>query len=232
MRSPWAVAAAVLAWLGLAGALGEGPGDVVSLWVLGLVFAMVCLRASKRRATDRLAPDPIEARHIDYPTPAMTDSGVALDQQPPASNDSTRVQFVSDELDEGASYEHDNAASPPRRTPDSAPRVVVAPAQTGDEGPRGNRRQTVATVVGTDTLGAEVMTAADVARWLGVPVEDVVAAMESGHMPGNKLGTEWRAAHEAVRRWLDGRWTAAQVPERSPEVEPQPPQSLVRRDRP
>lgn len=230
LRSPWVVAAAVLAWLGVAGALGEGPGDVVILWALGLAFAVACLQSARRRPAVPLAPDPPDpltpertqaSTALDDQPPALTASGQTQGQRPPASSDSTPLASATGELAGHESSGPDNAAPSPERTLDSAPQEGdVAAEQTADEGQGGTRPRMLAAVVGTDTSRAEVLTAADVATWLSVPVEDVVAAMDSGHMPGNQLGDQWRAAHDSVRRWLDGRWAADETPELSLNVEP------------
>lgn len=228
MRSPWVIAAAVLAWLGVAGALGEGPGDVVSLWLLGLAFAVICMQASRRRPGVALDPGPPDAL-----TPKRTHANDAFEdqpsaltieqnqgQEPPASSDSNPLESGTDESAERESCGPDTVAPSPTRRLEPAPQEGdMATEQTADKGQdRAVHRRLVADV-GPDTSRVEVLTAADIATWLSVPLESVVAAMQSGHMPGNQLGDEWRAAHNSVRRWLDGRWVAAETPDRSPGAE-------------
>ena len=48
----------------------------------------------------------------------------------------------------------------------------------------------------------DVLTVADVARWLRVDEQAVAELAESGELPGRRLGGEWRFARDAVLDWL------------------------------
>lgn len=64
------------------------------------------------------------------------------------------------------------------------------------------------------TQDREVLSAEEVAAWLEVDVEEVIAMMQAGQMPGNVVGVQWRCHRESLRRWIDGSWTAVQQSDR------------------
>jgi excisionase family DNA binding protein len=49
-----------------------------------------------------------------------------------------------------------------------------------------------------------VLKAEDAAAYLGVDVAEVVAEIQAGRMPGNRLGHRWLIRREALNAWLDG----------------------------
>jgi excisionase family DNA binding protein len=51
----------------------------------------------------------------------------------------------------------------------------------------------------------EVMSLAELAKWLDVEEETVRALAEAGELPGRRLGEEWRFARAAVLDWLAAR---------------------------
>ena len=70
------------------------------------------------------------------------------------------------------------------------------------------------------TLGLRVLTADEVAAVLRVDAKVVVAAISSGELPGNRVGTHWRVDQGALTRWLRGRYgTAAGSPGSAPPAE-------------
>lgn len=51
---------------------------------------------------------------------------------------------------------------------------------------------------------SRVLTAAEVAEVLRVDVDTVVAAIDRGELPGNRIGEHWRVQRAALLRWLSG----------------------------
>jgi excisionase family DNA binding protein len=55
------------------------------------------------------------------------------------------------------------------------------------------------------SLPPDVLTLAELARWLQVDETAVAELAEAGELPGRRLGGEWRFAREAVLAWLGAR---------------------------
>jgi excisionase family DNA binding protein len=54
-----------------------------------------------------------------------------------------------------------------------------------------------------------VLTADEVASVLRVDAKVIVAAISSGELPGNRVGTHWRVDQGALTRWLQGGYGTA-----------------------
>lgn len=81
-----------------------------------------------------------------------------------------------------------NRSSPPGRTFDGSP-------GTSGAGP-------------AEVPLPPVVKAVDLAVYLDVDVADVIAEIQAGHMPGNRLGRHWLIRREALVVWLDGTHSA------------------------
>jgi excisionase family DNA binding protein len=57
-------------------------------------------------------------------------------------------------------------------------------------------------VTNTPEVGDEVLTLAEVANLLKIPVDAVRSRAEEGELPGRRFGKEWRFARTAVLAWL------------------------------
>lgn len=61
----------------------------------------------------------------------------------------------------------------------------------------------------------EVMTAEEVAEYLGLAVETIYRKARAGEIPAVRIGRRWRFIRETLEDWLRGE---TQVPERRPVV--------------
>jgi excisionase family DNA binding protein len=59
-------------------------------------------------------------------------------------------------------------------------------------------------VTSADATHPPVLKAEDAAAYLGVDVAEIIAEIQAGRMPGNRLGHRWLIRREALNAWLDG----------------------------
>jgi excisionase family DNA binding protein len=52
--------------------------------------------------------------------------------------------------------------------------------------------------------GLQVLTAAEAASVLRVEADEIIAAINNGELPGNRIGSHWRVDCGALARWLQG----------------------------
>ena len=55
-------------------------------------------------------------------------------------------------------------------------------------------------------VAIRVLTAEEAAALLRVETAAVIAAMESGRLPGNNITGQWRCAESSLTAWLNGSW--------------------------
>src|SRR5437868_6349568 len=66
-----------------------------------------------------------------------------------------------------------------------------------------------------------VLTLAELAAYLRVPVADVQPLVESGAIPGRQIGAAWRFSRAAIDDWLAGPPWAAAAPAAAPTAAPE-----------
>jgi excisionase family DNA binding protein len=68
----------------------------------------------------------------------------------------------------------------------------------------------------------EIMTAAEAAEWLQVPLNTIHTEARAGRLPGRKVGKEWRFSRSVLREWLHGDPEAEQQRYRRPRTRTTP----------
>lgn len=66
--------------------------------------------------------------------------------------------------------------------------------------------------------GWAVLTEAEAADLLRVDVDSIVTAIESGELPGNRIGANWRIRTESLLAWLDGIYESPRTAARTARV--------------
>lgn len=194
--SAWLTPGLALGWLALLATFAHSISTLLTTWAATVSLVVLLVRwlpemlpSSRSRATS----DPPE-REEDSTTyrgraPNSTTSGTHSPDS--ASGSSSKAEPASD----------DNLTS-------SAVDRTVSSAEGHSEHP----------VVGevTEALELRVLTAAEVASVLRIDSNLIIAAIDKGELPGNRIGNHWRVDQGALVRWLQGKYGDLVGPPRSP----------------
>jgi excisionase family DNA binding protein len=214
--SAWLPPGLALGWLAVLATFVRGVGALLAAWAATVCLAV--LLARRRTETSPGDPseagqDPVAPEHASGSRDAPTPSRVS--PPTPAGGDGGLRDGATDSA---GTTEKAVGPAPHDPHPESAPGSPGAPVPVGSP-PRAEPGGTVpglsvptealATGQIVATLGLRVLTADEVASVLRVDAKVIVAAISSGELPGNRVGTHWRVDQGALTRWLQGRYGTA-----------------------
>ena len=193
--SAWLTPGLALGWLALLATFAHSISTLLTTWAATVSLVVLLVRwlpemlpSSRSRATSD--PEEGEGSTTDRGRgPNSTTSGTHSPDS--ASGSSSKAEPTSDE----------NSAS-------SAVDRTVSSAEGRSEHP----------VVGevTEALELRVLTAAEVASVLRIDSNLIIAAIDKGEFPGNRIGNHWRVDQGALARWLQGKYGDLAGPPPSP----------------
>jgi len=182
--SVWVKVGLALVWLAFLAPRIKDAESLIVTWSATIGAVAVAGRLFPRRRTMRTAqPSNLE----DSPTGTPSDHA--------KERAGGEAHGCAPACDAASGDEHRHAARGQLAPP--AAHLAARPSARPD-------RPTDADGVSTGALPAAVMTGDEVAAFLRVDLELVVAAIRSGQLPGNELGGQWRVFGPSLQRWLDG----------------------------
>lgn len=199
--SAWLSPGLALGWLAVLSAFVHGTGVLLAAWAATtalVVLAVLTFLVLRRHTTVPTAHPQTAAR------PSSTPSGK---DDPARSQDGAEQAATSAARGVAAVPEARSPGEPVAqvRSPSSVPAATAPAADAPVVEP------TVADLA--MTLGLQVLTATEVASVLRVDADLVVTAISKGEFPGNRIGGHWRVDLSALRRWLQGTYSAtASIP--------------------
>lgn len=183
--SAWVKVGLALAWLAFLASRINDAESVIVTWTATLGALTVAGRRLPRRDTLRRAgQSPSEEPLTGTPSEQANESRTG-DGPGPGHGHGSDVKSTG---------EHPQTP----RSHQPSPAIHVAP------GPAVRTDRLMADGVPPGALPVAVMTGEEVAAFLRVDLELVVAAIRAGQLPGNELGGEYRVFGRSLQRWLDG----------------------------
>jgi excisionase family DNA binding protein len=210
--SAWLPTGLALGWLVVLATFVHSVGNLLAAWATTVLLVVLLARwlptappsSPSENADGSAAPDsgspvpgstppPVTGT---TPEPSSGEEGVGdgtADSTSAVGNAATSVSHSYDSLS-GSSPEAEPARSD--NTSGATPGASVSP-MAGQTGQTGTADIAV-------TLGLRILTAAEVASLLRVEADEIVTAISSGELPGNRIGNHWRVDQGALARWLQG----------------------------
>lgn len=213
--SAWLAPGLALGWLAVLATFVHSVGNLLAAWAATVSLVVLLARwrptappSSRPENADGSAmssdPEPVapggtsESSPGTTPEPSSSEEGAADGaghSTSAAANAATSVP---------SSYGPPSGPSPGAEPVPSDNASRTAPG-TSVSATADQTRQTGTAEIAV-TLGLQVLTAAEVATMLRVEVHEIITAIRSGELPGNRIGSHWRVDQDALTRWLQGRY--------------------------
>jgi excisionase family DNA binding protein len=208
--SAWLAIGLALGWLAVLGTFVRGVGSLLTTWAA--TISLVLLVRGRPAVPPRAATTDQPAALADAATAESGSStSVTAPSMAPRLPDTMQAGKAGD-LAEVREPEGEQESVP--GTTDQLRTVAKTPdsptAHSPDFGPGpGPGTASGATTPlkleeAVKTLDLRVLTAAEVASLLRVDIDTIILAIDSGELPGNRIGSHWRVDQDSLVRWLQG----------------------------